>query len=245
MANVGGWIGAGLGFVKGGPIGALIGFFVGTLIGNYWSAPSGPASKAGRRVAPTQGDFVVSLLVLIAAVMKADGKVVKSELDYVKRFFVTQFGAEPAREAILMLRDLLTKEIPLRDVCRQIKENMDYSSRLQLIHLLFNVSAADGRFEEREVAVIRSIAGMLGITSPDYESIRNMFMPDTDSAYRILESDRSATNEELKAAYRKMAMKHHPDKVSHLGEEIRRSAEEKFKAVNNAWEEIKKERNIV
>jgi len=197
------------------------------------------------RQGPTPGDFGMSLLVLIAAVMKADGKILKSELDYVKRFFLTQFGPETAREATVMLRDLLKQEIPLRDVCNQIRHNMDHASRLQLIHILFNISAADGRFETSEINVIRSIAEMLGISTTDYESIRNMFIPSTDSAYRILEVERSATEDELKKAYRKMAIKYHPDKVGHLGEDFRKTAEEKFKAVNEAWEKIKKERNIV
>jgi DnaJ like chaperone protein len=86
---------------------------------------------------------------------------------------------------------------------------------------------------------------MLGITATDYESIRNMFIPATDAAYRILEVDRSVSDEELKKAYRKMALKYHPDKVSHLGEDFRKTAEEKFKSVNEAWEKIKKERNLV
>jgi len=244
MGKFGKWIGGGLGFVFGGPIGGLLGFFLGSVVDGTsvrWEQTGGD-----RRVyRTTPGDFGMSLLVLIAAVMKADGKVLKSELDYVKRFFVSQFGPETAREALQMLRDLLQQEIPLREVCMQIKSNMDYPSRLQLIHILYNISAADNRFETAETNVIKSIAGMLGITSTDYDSIRNMFIPATDAAYRILEVERTATEEELKAAYRKMALKYHPDKVSHLGEDFRKTAEEKFKSVNEAWEKIKKERNIV
>ncbi len=244
MGKFGKWIGGGLGFVFGGPIGGLLGFFLGSVVDGTsvrWEQTGGD-----RRVyRTTPGDFGMSLLVLIAAVMKADGKVLKSELDYVKRFFVSQFGPETAREALQMLRDLLQQEIPLRDVCMQIKSNMDYPSRLQLIHILYNISAADNRFETAETNVIKSIAGMLGITSTDYDSIRNMFIPATDAAYRILEVERTATEEELKSAYRKMALKYHPDKVSHLGEDFRKTAEEKFKSVNEAWEKIKKERNIV
>ena len=106
----------------------------------------------------------MSLLVLVAAVMKADGKVVKSELDYVKQFFVTQFGSESANEALLMLKDILKQEIPVRDVCNQIRGNMDYSSRLQLLHLLFNVSLADTAIHSSELEAIEKISGYLGVS---------------------------------------------------------------------------------
>lgn len=235
------WLGGGLGFVMGGPIGGLMGFLVGSFIDEARMESYSTSTASGT----TPGAFGMSLLVLIAAVMKADGKVVKAELDYVKEFFVRQFGRDTAKEALIMLRDLLKQEIPLQDVCLQISRNMDYSSKLQLLHLLFGVSASDDRIVQEEVKVIEAIAGYLGITNTDYISIRNMFIPETDSAYKILEVDPSASNEELKKAYRQMAMKYHPDKVSHLGEDFRKTADEKFKKVNEAYEKIKKERNIV
>jgi DnaJ like chaperone protein len=143
-----------------------------------------------------------------------------------------------------MLRDILKQDIPVGDVCTQISRNMDYSSRLQLLHLLFNISVADGAANASEIDMVEKISGYLGISTSDYVSIRNMFVPETDSAYKILEIEPVATDEEVKKAYRRMAMKYHPDKVSHLGEEFRKSADEKFKSVNEAYEKIKKERNI-
>jgi len=242
MGNFGKWIVGGLGWVMGGPIGGLLGFLVGSMVDSTTSQASSYTSIDKHT---TPGAFGVSLLVLIAAVMKADGKVVKSELDYVKQFFVRQFGKESAKEALMMLRDLLKKDIPLKDVCSQIGRNMDYSSRLQLLHLLFNVSIADGMIHQSEADIIERISGYLGVGTSDYLSIKNMFMPETDSSYKILEIEKPASNDEIKKAYRKMAMKYHPDKVSHLGDDFRKSAEEKFKKVNEAYEKIKKERNIV
>jgi DnaJ like chaperone protein len=187
----------------------------------------------------------MSLLVLVAAVMKADGSVVKSELDYVKQFFIRQFGQESAKQATLMLKDILKQDIPVRDVCEQIKGNMDYSSRLQLLHLLFNVSLADSTIHRSEIELLEQISTYLGVTSVDFISIKNMFIPETDSSYKILEIAPSATNDEVKKAYRRMAMKYHPDKVSHLGDDFRKTADEKFKKVNEAYDKIKKERNMV
>ena len=241
MGRFGKWIGGGLGWVMGGPIGGMLGFLVGSLVDGTSIDTS---STYERRTATTPGAFGVSLLVLIAAVMKADGKVVKSELDYVKEYLVRQFGKESAAEASIMLRDILKQNIPLQDVCRQIAGHMDYSSRLQLMHLLFGVSIADSNVNEQEQSVIEKIAGYTGVSDADYISIRNMFIPETDSAYKILEIERSASDEELKKAYRRMAMKYHPDKVSHLGDDFKKSADEKFRKVNEAYEKIKKERNI-
>ena len=84
MAKFGKWIGGGLGWAIGGPIGAIFGFAIGSMVdgsGNVHSSRS-PYSRAGRS---TTGGYVSSLLVLVAATMKADGKVLKSELDYVKK----------------------------------------------------------------------------------------------------------------------------------------------------------------
>lgn len=241
MGSFGKWIGGGLGFVMGGPLGAVLGFLVGSMVDSSTVQTSAYTTSAANT---TPGDFGMSLLVLIAALLKADGKVVKSELEYVKQFFVRQFGQSTAREAAMMLRDLLKQDIPVRDVCVQISKNMDYSSRLQLLHLLFNIAVADGAVHVSELEALEKMSGYLGVASSDFISIRNMFVPETDSSYKILEIERIATDDEVKKAYRRMAMKYHPDKVSHLGEEFRKSADEKFKKVNEAYEKIKKERNM-
>jgi len=241
MGFFGKWIGGGLGFALGGPMGAVLGFLVGSMVDS--TTVQQTYTTSARQSTP--GDFGMSLLVLIAALMKADGKVMKSELDYVKRFFIQQFGEASAKEALIMLRDILKQNIPVRDVCVQISQNMDYSSRLQLLHLLFNIAVADGKVNASELDAIEKMAGYLGIASSDYMSIRNMFVPETDSSYKILEIEPSATDDEVKKAYRRMAMKYHPDKVGHLGEEFRKSADEKFKKVNEAYEKIKKERNMI
>jgi DnaJ like chaperone protein len=234
MGLFGRWLGGSLGWVLGGPIGGLMGLLAGSMVDEDLSD--------GRTA---RGDFGISLLILLAAVMKADGPVVKSELDYVKVFLIRQFGRESAKEALITLKDIIKKDIPAREVCIQIGENMDYSSRLQLLHLLFNVSISDTRIHQLEVELIEKMARAMGISSDDFRSVKNMFIPETDSSYRILEIDPSSPDKEVKKAYRKMAMKYHPDKVGHLGDSIRKGADEKFKKVNEAYERIKRERNMV
>jgi DnaJ like chaperone protein len=237
------WIGGGLGWFMGGPLGAVAGYFIGSIFDTPGESTTRTRYR-GRTYTTTAGDFALSLIVLVAAVMKADGKVVKSELDFVKDWFKRQFGEDTASEAILMLRDMLKKEIPLADVCGQISRNMEYTSRIQLIHMLYEVSASDGEFDKAELSVIDRIATYLNISASDKESIRNMFIPDTNAAYKILEIEPAATDGDIKRAYRRMARKYHPDTVNHLGEDFRKAANEKFRKVNEAYEQIKKERNI-
>lgn len=231
------WIAGGLGWAVLGPIGGILGFALGSLFDD--------ASKTTvNQRANTQGSFAASLLVLLAAVMKADGKVMKSELNYVKQYLMRSFDEESAAEAIHMLRDILKQDIPIQQVSQQIARHVDYASRLQLLQLLYGISKADGEVHSSEIRVIEQIAYYMGISSADMNSIKHMFVEDVDSAYKILEIDRSATNDEVKKAYRKMAVKYHPDKVSYLGEEMQKEANVKFTKVNEAYEAIKKERGM-
>lgn len=238
MAKYGKWIAGGLGWALLGPLGGVLGFVVGSM----FDKPGAGQKKVF--TGTTHGDFTMSLLVLVAAVMKADGKIMKSELDYVKRYFSQSFGPAASQEAMLYLRDLLNQQIPLRDVSTQIRNRLDHASRLQLLHFLYGVSQADGKISSEEIRIIEQIAGYLGISVKDLGSIKSMFVDDTDAAYKILEIDTNASNEELKKAYRKMANKYHPDKVAYLGDEIKKAAGQKFRKVKNAYDSIKKERGI-
>ena len=223
-----------LGWAFGGPIGGILGvIFAGTSDNSYKTVKQSQA-----------GDFMVSLLVLFAKIMKADGKLLKSELDYIKNFLKRNLNQKQAQVFIKMFQEILKQDYSTADVCKQIQQSMDHPSRLELMHVLFGLSASDGEIHPEEIKVIYTIANYLNISKKDYESIKAIFIKDIDSAYKILEISSSASDSEVKKAYRKMAVKFHPDKVAHLGKEIQKTAEEKFKAVSDAYNEIKKQRNI-
>lgn len=246
MANLkfGKWLGSGLGWAFGGPLGGVLGFALGAMFDASSITVQSVNGEGPPMNAPHQGDFAVSLLVLSAAVMKSDGKTLKSELDYVRNFLVHQFGEEKAQQQILMLKEILKQEIPLRDVCLQIKQYMPHAERLQLIHYLFGISKADGHVHDDELAMISSIAGYLGVNTADFNSLKAMYFKDTTSDYKILEVEPGATDEEVRKAYRKMAVKFHPDKVAALGDEVQHAAKEKFQKVQEAYENIKKKRGF-
>ena len=227
----------GLGWAIAGPIGAILGY-------TYASMKEGQSYIQSPKSRTKHGDFVMSVLVLFAKVMKADGKLLKSELDYVKQFLKRQFGIQQTKDLMLVFKDILEQEYPLRDVCRQIQRSMDHPSRLELIHILYGLSQSDGHVHPSEIRIIQTIANYLNINSNDYASIKAMFAKDENAAYRILEIDPSTSNKKVKEAYRKMANKYHPDKVAHLGKKMQTVAEEKFKSVNDAYQQIKKDRNL-
>ena len=234
------WVGGGLGWAFGGPIGAILGY----ALGSMFQGQSARRANYGPGMPTMTGDFNVSLLILTAAIMKADGTVKKSELEYVKKFYVANFGVDGARHYIQLLGDIIKKDFDVLEVSHQIGRFMDYSARLQLMHYLFGVALADGIVSPSEVNLIEQIAMSMGLGATDFQSIKAMFVKDTESAYKILGISPEATDEEVKLAYREMAKKYHPDKVNHLGEDVKKAAEEKFMKVNEAYETIKKERGM-
>lgn len=253
------WIGGALGWSFGGPIGAIIGLAIGSIIDsmsdgkNFPFLGEGETQSGQRRTTyrtqpqpQTQsGDFEVSLLVLASIVIKADGSQDQRELDFVRQQFVNMYGKERANHAFRLFKEINKQQnISTRQVCLQIKQMMQHASRLQLMHFLFGIAKADGTVTEDEERQIHTIAGYLGISSRDYESIKAMFFNSSDNAYKILEIEKSATVDEIKKAYRTMAKKYHPDKVVHLGKEHQEGAEEKFRQVQAAYEQLQKERRF-
>ena len=237
------WLWGGLGWAMFGPIGGIMGYALGSMSENTQGFHS--SYRGYRGGSHTQaGDFGAAMLILFAAVMKADHELKKTELEFVKEFFIQQFNIQYAKDRMRLFREILKQDVPLKDVCLQIKTNMDHPSRLQMIHILFGLSQADGHIHPLEVKVIHTIAGYMGISGKDFDSIQAMFYQDTAVAYKILEIAPEASDSEVKKAYRKMAAKFHPDKVHHLGVEFQNMAEEKFKTLNDAYTQIKKERGL-
>ncbi len=244
--GLGKWISGALGWALGGPIGALIGYSLGALLENSAEQQAGASgtSGTGSRYTEQRNSFMVSLLVLSASVMKADGKVMRSELDYVKGFIRANFGENAVGQALKVLQELLQKEIRLPEVCAQIKAYMDMSQRLQLLHFLVGIAGADGHVSSKELDILKQIAMYLGISRGDSESVFAMFGNKLEDAYKVLEITPEATDDQVRKAYKKMALKHHPDRVESLGADVKKAAEEKFKSIVAAYETIKKERGF-
>jgi len=230
--------------------GAIAGFFLGAILDGFFSGSSTQQQEPsqGNARSYVSGDFHMSLLSLSAAVMQSDGATTRSELEYVKAFFVRQFGVEKTKQDMLALREILKRRVPLELICMPLRQGMTYESRLQLLHYLFGVAYADGSFSDEERQMLNRVSLLLGITPLDIRSIAAMFTKggtlNKNAPYEILGINSNATDEEIKKAYRRMALESHPDKVTHLGEDLRKAAEEKFKKIQEAYEEIKNRRGF-
>lgn len=247
------YIGAVIGFAVRGIFGAFAGYLLGSLIDKLISPNKESSPRRGFKDAFDQatqqtvspGDFELNLLSLASIVIKADGTVSQTELDYARQYFVRAYGKERANATFRTFNDVIKKrEVSASRVCQYLNMRTRYEVRLQIIHFLFGIAQADGHVSEPEVKVMSEIAGYFRINHQDFESIKAMFFKSAESAYKILEIQKDATNDEVKKAFRTMAKKYHPDKLMDMDEAYRKGAEDKFRKVQEAYETIQKERGM-
>lgn len=232
-----------LGFIIFRFPGAIIGYLIGSFLESNSNRPSFNPYQSSRQVTPA--DFELNLLSLASLVIKADGKVSQTELDYVRMYFVQAYGKERANATFRLFNEVIKKrEISAVKIANYLRQRTRYESRLQIIHFLFSIADADGHVSEAEIRMINEISGYMGVYPDDFSSIKAMFFKNPDSAYKILEIDKNASVSEIKAAHRKMVKKYHPDKLQHLDEAHRRGGEEKFKKVQEAYEQIRREKGF-
>lgn len=266
------WIGGFLGFMSGGPLGALAGIVLGGLFDTMLDAVNTPETQGtfdsafGQSAGYGQQDyyrqqqyqgqrnsFLFSLLVLAAYIIKADGKVMHSEMETVRRMLRQNFGevaCQQGEEVLLRLFDEQKRVGSLQfrnivaDCCRQMAMNMDYAQLVQLLNFLVMIAQADGHVDATEVTAMKECAQWMRLSADEIDSLLGLGKDDLESAYKVLGVSSSASDDEVKRAYRRLALEHHPDKVAALGEDIRRAAEQKFQRINEAKERIWKARGL-
>jgi len=237
------WVAAFMGYYFFRFPGALLGFFIGGMIDQF---SKGTGTVFRSRFSPVHpGTLQLNLLALSATVIKADGKVKEQELQFVRNFFITNYGQQQAQIIFETFNEQIKKEVQnIHELARVFLSQTTYETRLQVLHFLFGVAHADGSISQTELNKIDRIATALGVRFSDFESIKAMFFKETDSAYKILEVTPTATASEIKKAYREMAKKYHPDKLQSKDPALIKGAQQKFQEVQKAYETIQKERDI-
>ena len=200
-----------------------------------------------------RNSFLFALLVLSSYIIKADGKAMHSEMEMVRNMLRQNFG----NAAVTQGNDILSKlfeeqkrqgwngfKQTVRDCCQQINSNMNLSQRLQLLNYLVMVAKADGSVPQSEITALKECAQWLGMSPQEVDSMLHLEGNTLEDAYKVLGVSPQATDDEVKRAYRRLALEHHPDKVAALGEDVRRAAEKKFQEINAAKERIWKARGL-
>lgn len=249
------WIGGYLGWSAFGPLGGLIGFVVGALFDTATSQGDGETYRLTQEQSQ-QGDrnsFFISMLVLSAYIVKADGKVMHSEMELVRGMLRQNFGEAAAQQGDEMMRQLFMEQDRqgtnvyrerIRQACQQIAMNVDYSGRLQLLNFLVMIAQADGRVEQVEVMALKDVAQWMQMLPQEVDAMLHLEGDSLEDAYKVLGVSPDASDAEVKKAYRRLALEHHPDRVAKLGDDVRKAAEKKFQEINAAKERIFKARGI-
>ena len=249
------WIGGYLGWSAFGPLGGLIGFVVGALFDTATSSGEGETLRMDQEQSQ-QGDrnsFFISMLVLAAYIVKADGKVMHSEMELVRGMLRQNFGEAAAQQGDQMMRQLFMEQDRqgtsvyrerIRQACQQIAVNVDYSGRLQLLNFLVMIAQADGRVDQAEVMALKDVAQWMQMSPQEVDAMLHLEGDSLEDAYQVLGVSPDASDAELKKAYRKLALEHHPDRVAKLGDDVRKAAEKKFQEINAAKDRIWKARGL-
>lgn len=249
------WIGGLMGFVTMGPLGALAGFAIGSLFDNA-NENDIETSGSQNEYAGQRNSFLFSMLVMASYIIRADGRIMHSEMEFVRNFLRNNFGEVAVSEGEQILMNLfeqrkqMDKSNPMafkntiHECGAQIASNMSYEERLQLLRFLTQIAQSDGNVCKEEIEALKEVALAMGLSYQEVESMLNMRGKSLDEAYKVLEISPNASDDEIRAAYKKMVLKHHPDRVATLGEDIRKAAEEKLQDINNAKERIYKARGM-
>jgi DnaJ like chaperone protein len=242
-------LGGATGFALGGPLGALFGALAGHAVDRQVETEGQGSTGAALedRSGTKQIAFTIAVIALGAKMAKADGQVSRSEVAAFKEVFQVpaEETANVARVFDLAKRDARGFEPYAQQVARMFKPGHPVLE--ELLEGLFHIARADGQVHEAEVAYLAEVARIFGFTPGDFARIREANLgADKADPYTILGVTREMSNDEIRAAWRKLVRDNHPDRLMAQGlpEEFVKMANEKLATINAAYDKVAKERGI-
>jgi DnaJ like chaperone protein len=238
-------LGGAAGFALGGPLGALIGTAAGHAV-DKMRAPGredeGEAANATKGIA-----FTIAVIVLGAKMAKADGQVTSDEVAAFKEVF--HVPPEELKNVGRLFNQARQDAGGFEPYAMQIGRMFrDHPAVLEeLLDGLFHIARADGVVAEEELDYLEQIAAIFGFNAVDWDRIRAGNMgPDKGDPFEILGMSRSAGDDEIKAAYRRLVRENHPDRLIAQGmpAEFVELANEKLATINVAYDRIRELRGL-
>ena len=233
-------LGGAAGFAIGGPIGALVGLAAGRVVDRGMQGLCGPAD-ATKSIA-----FTIGVIALSAKMARADGVVKRVEVDTFNRLFRVPPEELPNVGRIFDLAR--TDTHGFEEYAKQIAALFEDRRAVleELLDSLLMIAEADDELHETEVEYLRNVARIFGFADADFERIlaghHIAGTPDETDPYGVLGVSRTATDDEIKAAHRRLVREHHPDTLIAQGlpQEFVDLATQKVAAINAAYDRIGK-----
>ena len=238
MSIWGSLIGGVIGFSFGGPFGALLGSFIGGKISS-----SNKSFKNRYTLDQTQQIFAISLIILSAKLSKVDGHVSKEELMAVKeKLKIPDSEIDQVSKIFNKAKeDTLDYEPYAKQISQIFKGKLNVLE--EVINILFYIAEADGKVSVSEYKMIENIAKIFNLTYEQFETIKeSRKSSDKMNPYVVLESSINDDLKTIRKNYIKLSKKHHPDLLVSKGVpiEVINESKKKMRAINSAWEKIKK-----
>lgn len=232
--------GAAAGLAVGGPIGALLGGVAGHFVIDRDKAGEGEGSE-------NQVAFTVGVIALGAKMAKADGVVTKDEVNAFKDVFKVPEGEmkNVARVFNLAKQDVAGYEAYAEQLATMFKKNRKLLE--DILDGLFHIAGADEMMHPKEEEYLNNVARKFGFTDTEFQYIKARHVRSARrNPYDVLGVTPEIGNDALKAHYRKLVAENHPDKLVARGvpEEFVTMANEKIATINEAYDQIAKERGI-
>lgn len=237
------WMGAGLGFLRGGPFGAVLGGAAEYFLGQKFQKKlqknlPGIHNKAG---------FITSLVIILTRVGIANGPITQSQIQIIYKFFIKNldFGDADFKAIDPLIREVQNKKPDLDPFIKEYRKSCQNNYNLLLVALCYQISLVGNGLDEGVESLLKQIVLLLGVSYDQHNKIRVKYSLEIlKTPYHVLKIPSDSSNEDIKKAYRSLISMCHPDRVAHEGEKAVEDAHLKFLEIQAAYQELEKVRGI-